>query len=70
MVQSAGFTLLVRLPLLQRCKQCLALHDNIKVKPQEHRHPGLGQLIVPSSHETCRERTDKVQELVGVIVAA
>lgn len=68
-VQSVTLLLLVRLPLAQRLQQILVLHHQVKVKSEEHRHPGLGQLIVSASLEARCQSTDEMQQLVGRVVA-
>lgn len=68
-VQSLTLLCLLLLPLLERHHELPTLEDEVKVQPQEYRHPCLRQLVVPAGAQPTRERADKVQKLVRLVIA-
>lgn len=48
------------LPVPQRVETGGVLHDEIKVQSEEHRHPGLGELVVLPRDESPCERLDEL----------
>lgn len=44
--------------------------NGIRVQSQEHRHPGLHQLVVALLHQAARQGIDEVHQLVVVRVRA
>ncbi len=69
-IQPVAFLLLLSLPFLKSLEQRLVFHHHIKVKSEEHRHPRLRQLVILSRLQSCRKSSDKVEELVGVVILA